>query len=335
MTIEDERLFEDLFFALMHRHPKEGELSAYFDDLKLPETLVTGLKKLLQTEERTNLARNQPFPPGHYYSPVIDVADIERRRDQIFRIRDPFFQIQLDMKKLQKVWNNLLPYLQNISFPYEPSPTSRYYWGPKNQSFPFADAAVLSAMLQWIRPGKIIEIGSGFSSAALFDTQDFWLDYEIDITFIQPNPYGINKLLWPKDHQKYSLKQCIVQDINPDLFSSLQAGDILFIDSTHIAKTGSDVLFEIFEILPRLAEGVHVHFHDIFDGFEYPQSWVIGNGWSWNEQYLLRAYLMNNRDYEVQVFNNHFVPHNLRPDLPHLENFRANPGGSLWLRKVA
>ncbi|WP_420430192.1 class I SAM-dependent methyltransferase [Kordiimonas sp.] len=334
MSDQNDKLFRELFLALMHRPPHEGELSAYFGNVAPPKELSASLRKLLQTPERASIARNQPFPPGHYYSPVIDVADIERRRHQIFDIRDPFFQIQLDPERLHEIWEILVPYLENISFPHDPSDKSRYYWGPKNQSFPFADAAVWSAMLQWIRPKRVIEVGSGFSSAVLFDTQEFWLDYEMDITFIQPNPYGINKLLQKQDHQKYTLKQCIVQEVETSLFTHLEAGDILFIDSTHVAKTGSDVLFEIFEILPRLAPGVHVHFHDIFDSFEYPQSWIIGNGWSWNEQYLLRAYLMNNADYEVQVFNNHYIPRNLTPRMPHIENFKANPGGSLWLKKI-
>ena len=82
-------------------------------------------------------------------------------------------------------------------------------------------------------------------------------------------------------------------------FTDLDAGDVLFIDSSHVAKTGSDVNFLMFEVLPRLAAGVHVHLHDIFLPMEYPRRWVQRDNRSWNEQYLLRALLMDSHGFRV------------------------------------
>jgi hypothetical protein len=90
-----------------------------------------------------------------------------------------------------------------------------------------------------------------------------------------------------------------VQDVQLAEFARLQAGDILFIDSSHVAKTGSDVLHLYFEVLPRLAPGVRIHVHDIFLPFDYPRRWVLDENRSWNEQYLLRALLMYSSRFKV------------------------------------
>ncbi len=107
------------------------------------------------------------------------------------------------------------------------------------------------------------------------------------------------------------------------VFQSLNSGDVLFVDSTHVTKLGSDVNRIFFEILPALASGVIVHFHDIFYPFEYPRAWVR-EGRGWNETYLLRAFLEYNEAYEVLLW-----AHMLG-----IEGRLAQPAGSIWLRKV-
>ena len=85
----------------------------------------------------------------------------------------------------------------------------------------------------------------------------------------------------------------VVQDVDPSVFEELESGDILFIDSSHVTKTGSDVNYIVFEVLPRLKPGTLIHFHDIFLPGEYPKSWCIDRNWAWNEQYLVLAFLMS------------------------------------------
>ena len=98
----------------------------------------------------------------------------------------------------------------------------------------------------------------------------------------------------------------MVQDVDLAVFEALGPGDILFIDSSHVAKVGSDVNHLVFEILPRLSPGVYVHFHDMFYPFEYPEDWILGEGRYWNEDYLLRAFLQFNGSYAIAVWD-HFL----------------------------
>ena len=115
-------------------------------------------------------------------------------------------------------------------------------------------------------------------------------------------------------------------------YAQEQLGDVVFVDSTHVVKTGSDVNHIVFELFPRLAPGVHVHVHDLFPGFEYPRAWVL-QGRAWSEAYLLRAFLMFNDAFEVTFWLSLLAAR--RPDW-----FAAtwpagmrNPGGSIWLTR--
>ncbi len=151
------------------------------------------------------------------------------------------------------------------------------------------------------RPKKIIEVGSGFSSAAMLDINEQFFSNAIDLTFVEPYPKTLNKLVRPGD--RYILIDKNIQSVDITLFKTLSENDILFIDTSHIVKTNSDVLFEIFEILPLLNKGVKIHVHDIFYPFEYPKVWVVDDKRNWNEIYLIRAFLMYNADFKIISFN--------------------------------
>ncbi|MBU6199666.1 MAG: hypothetical protein KGP08_08415, partial [Xanthomonadaceae bacterium] len=127
-----------------------------------------------------------------------------------------------------------------------------------------------------------------------------------------------------------------VQNVALAEFAALQAGDILFIDSSHVAKTGSDVNYLYFEVLPRLASGVRVHIHDIFLPHDYPREWVLGENRSWNEQYLLRALLMHSSAFRV-VFGCSYAfwrfPDLVQAALAHPRG-HAFAGGSIWIERI-
>ncbi len=124
-----------------------------------------------------------------------------------------------------------------------------------------------------------------------------------------------------------------MQDVALSTFDELEAGDLLFIDSSHVSKIGSDVNFLFFEVLPRLKAGVYIHVHDIFWPFEYPHSWIV-EGRAWNEAYLLRALLCGNDGFEI-VFWNSWAGHALRELLSkNCPLFTRNSGGSIYLRKT-
>src|SRR5690606_40143407 len=89
------------------------------------------------------------------------------------------------------------------------------------------------------------------------------------------------------------------EDLPVSFFSGLSAGDILFIDSSHMIRPQGDVLYEYLELLPTLEEGVIVHIHDIFSPTDYLESWLVNDIKFWNEQYLLEAFLTNNREWKI------------------------------------
>ena len=148
------------------------------------------------------------------------------------------------------------------------------------------------------RPQRVVEIGSGFTTllAAQALARNAAEGAAATLTAIEPYPPAFLREALPVPVELVAEP---VQNVPLERFTSLHAGDILFIDSSHVCKIGSDVQYEILEILPRLAPGVLVHLHDIFLPVEYPREWVMEWHRFWNEQYLLQAFLCGNRNFEV------------------------------------
>ena len=144
----------------------------------------------------------------------------------------------------------------------------------------------------------------------------------------------LRSLLRPGDEERIAVHPIPVQEAPLALFDALEANDILFIDSTHVSRVGSDVNHLLFEVLPRLAPGVLVHFHDVFFPFEYPREWIL-EGRAWTEAYLVRAFLTGNAGWEVVLMNTfleHFHRDWFEQNMPLC---LRNPGGSLWIRRAA
>jgi len=226
-------------------------------------------------------------------------------------------------------------YIKKLSFYYSSLPfqdkksnKNRYYYN--NNSYGYTDAIILHTFIRHFQPKRIIEIGSGFSSAVMLDTRDF-LSMDIDITFIEPYPQLLYSLFKEKDSFNCKVLDSKVQNIEIDVFRRLEKDDILFIDSSHVSKTGSDVNHEIFKILPALKSGVIIHFHDIFYPFEYPKEWVY-SGRNWNEIYLLRAFLSYNNDFEILLFS-HYIHTNYGSAFAKMPLTYKNKGGDFWMRK--
>lgn len=136
-----------------------------------------------------------------------------------------------------------------------------------------------------------------------------------------------------KEQNNICLYQNVVQNVDLDLFKKLEENDILFIDSSHVAKVGSDVMYEYFDILPVLKSGVIIHVHDMFYPFEYPEEW-IKQGRAYNELYIVRALLMDSKKYKIIFFNDMMVKKYYEK---YQESWMGNYpifGGSLWLQKL-
>lgn len=274
-------------------------------------------------------------PPGHFYSPVVNTREASAHLDRLEAKPWPFELdgLSLTHEQMKKNWLELSQYFS--SFPF--TPTSRdegkYLYQSDNNAFPYADALLLYSYLRKFQPRRIIEIGSGWSSACAVDTVKMHFNHECQMTFVEPYPALLRDLIGDYA-SKVTIREEFVQDTPLELFDTLEENDILFIDSTHIVKTGSDCCTEFFDILPRLKKGVVIHVHDIFWPFEYPRHWVVGENRSWNEIYLLRALLTDNKNYEFLGFTDYMS--RVLPDLTdqYAPDFRNRSGGSLWLRKV-
>ena len=133
-----------------------------------------------------------------------------------------------------------------------------------------------------------------------------------------------------------------MQDLPLEIFAPLEAGDVLFVDSSHVLAIGSDVQHLVLRVLPRLSPGVVVHFHDIFLPAEYPREWVLERFRFWNEQYALHAFLAFNDAYRV-LWAGHFL-HLTQPDALRrafsgyrsaaVVRGRPSLPGSFWIRRA-
>ena len=278
-------------------------------------------------------SRNRTWvPPGHFYSPIVDQSEVSADAGTLFApgLRE-LPQVDLRIEAQLSLVRELAQFYGQEDFPAEPQKGRRYCLA--NEYFPYGDAFAYFALLRHIRPKRVIEVGAGWSSAVLLDTDERFLGSQIDCTFIDPYPDRLRSLMTKSDAARSRLLQQRLQDVDPREFQRLEAGDILFIDSSHVAKTGSDVLHAVFTILPSLAPGVWVHFHDIHSNFEYPREWVE-EGRSWNENYFLRAFLMDNRSWAIELHAASLAECAADELLPLMPRIGSAVGGSLWLRKV-
>jgi predicted O-methyltransferase YrrM len=270
-------------------------------------------------------------PPGHFYSPIADPADVQAFAAQIFNPdRRTLPGIDLREEEQLRLLEELARYYPEQPFHDDKQPGLRYFF--RNDLYSYADAICLYAMLRHARPRRVIEVGSGFSSAVMLDTNDLFFGGAIAMQFIEPYPERLYSLLTEKDRGAHVVHEKKLQDMPLELFRTLEANDVLFIDSSHVTRVGGEVNYYMFEILPALRPGVLVHIHDIFNGFEYPRRW-IEEGISWSEAYLLRAFLQYNDAFEIVLFNTyleHFHPDFFRERMPLC---LKNPGGSIWLRR--
>ena len=240
--------------------------------------------------------------------------------------------IRTDLERMHGLWAKLLPEIQDCNFPEQQAPGLRYYY--ENNWFSYGDALIYQAMIRVLRPNRLVEVGSGYSSAVALETRDR-CGFPKEMTFIDPETARLQTLLTERDRKHTTILRSMVQRVDPTTFESLEPGDLLFIDSSHIVAAGSDVHYLLCEVLPRLVPGVIVHFHDMFWPFEYPQAWVTAQKRGYNELYFLQAFLTNNDSYEILFFNDFFAKMHADILTRTAPLVMRNPGGGLWLRKTA
>jgi predicted O-methyltransferase YrrM len=276
-------------------------------------------------------AREPKVPHGHYYSPYPDLHKIESREGIIFDRNRTVLDIDLNEDHQLQLLSALFEMAKDVDIAVEQTENRRYY--SSNNWYAELDGLVLHFMIRTLRPKRILEVGSGFSSAMTLDTNERFFHNSIECTFIEPHPEDrLTALLRADDNARVIVEN--LESVDVGIFDTLKAGDFLMIDSSHVSKCDSDVNHIFFEILPRLSSGVHIHFHDIFYPFEYPRDWIF-EMLSWTECYMLRAFLMNNKDYKIDFFWHMMLTKHGTLIKEQLKGYLRNEGGSnIWIQKL-
>lgn len=271
-------------------------------------------------------SKESAFPPGHFYSPLVDIDGFTRHVDAYTdKARAHWEKAGLDLQA-------------HIGLHYEfleSAKLSRTLEQPRysNQNVYFyqADAFTAAGIIRKFRPNRVVEIGSGFSSAAMLDCcQAVGLNTQFD--FIDPFPDRLEAILTNEDRQKHKVHARFVQDMPTSVFATLSKDDILFVDSSHVLKVGSDLEDIFLRILPTLDAGVIVHFHDVFYPTPYPVDWVE-SGRAWNEALVLQVLLLNSNLFEVIFFNSFFASVARELLCECNPEFLDGIPASIWLRK--
>lgn len=281
-----------------------------------------------------NVARTADF-----YSPLPVIAALERNAARWQR-PSALVGVEYDLEAMKgklaalvrehgRDWASLPPYAE--------LKTSRF--GP---GFTEVDSLLLYLMVRDLKPRRAIEVGSGLSTYYLHraGADNAGEGRPLALTSIDPYPFaGLDRLPGVEVIARE------VQDVGFDRFAELAAGDLLFIDSTHVVKIDGDVPYLLLEVIPRLAPGVLVHVHDVHFPWNVPyppDRYVLEPRWPsfWTEAMLLQAFLAFNRDFEI-VLSAPLLRHHdeafLQATIPHYRPVEAEDFdthfGSLWMRR--
>jgi predicted O-methyltransferase YrrM len=296
--------------------------------------------------ETIPLGRNEPFstafydivPRGQfdivrrdYYSPVPDVS---RLRDEVWERRSELPGVELDScKSMDFVERELAPAIAELDVPLDdPGLPGEFFL--RNNNFEAVDAELLYGVIRSMRPARVIELGSGYST--LLINMACRRNATAGVTTVHDayDPFPREHIVGSGLLAPTRISAVSAVDVPLEAFAELQPGDVLFVDTTHTVKLASDVNFVILDVLPRLRPGVLVHFHDIFLPWEYPKAWFTKMRYFWAEQYLLQAFLAFNREFEVLVPAQVLArehPARLRRVIPSF--VEGISPGSMWLRR--
>ncbi len=329
-----QQLLSDLYRFALNRKPGVTEYADWIESATTKMNAEDVVRAFYNSAEfQAKRQVNSVFEPGHYHSPVVDPRTVS---NYVTRERmtepDLIAGIPLDTAAMRRLWLENLAFIQQTPFSDDPFGDNRYSYlgGP----FPWGDAVILRMMIGHFRPKRVIEVGSGYSSACMLDASEHAGLSDFNLTCIEPYPERLKSLLRAYDAPRVTIIEKLVQDVPVDLVDTLDAGDFLFIDSTHVMKTGSDVHHEFFHMLPRVKPGVIIQVHDVIYPFEYPDEWIFDSNYSWNEAYALRAFLMYNSQFRVIFWNSLFGKSFTQQINAEFPLFMKNPGGSIWLERV-
>jgi hypothetical protein len=264
--------------------------------------------------------------PVHFYEPIPDTRTLNQ---EIWERPPTVPGVEMNEAGQRQLLCDAFPAFapEYNQIPLE-APATGVSFYLQNGRFERLDSLIAYCMVRHYQPRRIIEVGSGYSTLLL--AQAAGKNGSTELHSIEPYPVefltkgiaGLTSLMVKK-----------VEEVDTSIFSSLNPGDFLFIDTSHVVRIGGDVNYLFLEVLPRLQPGVIVHVHDIFLPLEYPREWVIERRRFWTEQYLLQAFLTYNSEFEVLISSGYLkaqFPEELKSVFPTAAPWQ---GGSFWMRR--
>jgi len=307
-------------------------------DLHIEEAAKTIGPEVVHYMASTGQGTNECMEKGclpvlaHFYQPIPDLKDLEERKvwDKVSELKG----IEWKPKEYLKNLKELSVYADECDWPDDPTDDPMQFY-TNNASFSYGCASALHSMIRKIKPKRVIEVGSGKSSLVIADAIKA-NKTDTEYTIIDPYSSIENTELFPKN-TKLVLEQ--VENIDLSTFKKLSENDILFIDSSHVCKIGSDVNFEILEVLPSLKKGVYIHFHDIPLPYEYSKTYATAPGFRmfWTESYLLQAFLSNNDNFKIilpMAYIQKSHTEEFRKLFPKGDSATSWGSGSIWIKRV-
>lgn len=266
-----------------------------------------------------------------YYSPIPNLRALPQSAwSHASALGGVSLDLQAQMAFLEVT---LAPFLGEFNPPRAPTGDPQEFF-LCNGTYEAVDAHTLYAMIRFLRPRRVIELGSGRSTQLIVRARgrNAREGAPSSHSVVDPFPTDLVRTL---AESSIELAEMSATDVPLARFSELSAGDVLFVDTTHTVKLGGEVNYVVLEALPALAPGVVVHFHDVFLPWAYPRSWLADSRLFWAEQYLLQAFLAFNSSFEVllaaqALWRTH--PDRLARAIPALGS-GVSPG-AFWLRRT-
>ena len=265
------------------------------------------IAKLVNTMARTGAGTDEclnngslPVPVDFYY-PVPDIKDLDARKiwDKRSHLSGINFNLDFQLKLLKDLGGK---FSNECKWPYSSKDQSKFHLD-NSIPFSFGCAALTHCIIRNYKPKTIIEFGSGNSSKVIASAikKNITEQKSSKVNYIIIDPFPSNLIKRNEIESISKLYEKKAENIELKIFKALQKNDILFVDSSHVVRTGSDVNFAILDILPILNPGVIVHFHDIPMPFEYNKLYFTTPDFRvfWTESYLLQAFLINNEKVEI------------------------------------
>jgi hypothetical protein len=278
----------------------------------------------------------EQFPPGHFYSVIPNITTDYTNNNNNTKFKNLDFNEESHKSILNEINNYLVKFDKEFGHTNILERQNNLQYSLLNGAFEWMDARLLHYFLQKNTPKKIIEIGSGNSTLLTYNTK-LMFNLDVDIICIEPYPSDYLKKL--HDTGKITLIQKCLENVDLNIFKTLTQNDILFIDSSHVLKLDSDVMFYFTKIFPLLNKNVLIHIHDIFFPYDYPLEW-LKQGRFWNEQYFLYVFLQFNTKFRIKFCNSYsgykyhdeleIIQKNTYEKINKLSN-GVFSGGSIWL----